>query len=191
ESQSSEALGLTIEYTDGKWKYPRRETMWFQGANGLTTRMATKRDGSEYPDETFGMKQVRGICAVTGVVFEDLETTEGQVEFKSGIQNVKVFADLAGKTLTIGTQATMQDKYGEETTEQTVGNVIWVGRSEDDKEGVVFPWGRQADVAKFLAIIAKEPIKDARELSKPAAAAATTAGSAAAGAAFGAFGGTA
>jgi len=184
ESASSEAVGLTIEYTDGKSKYPKRETMWFQGANGLTTRMAKKRDGSEYPDETFGMKQVRGLCAVVGVNFEAMETEPGKIEGKDGLRDVMVFPDLTGKTLVVGIQDTLEDKYSEETESRNVANIIWVGRSETDTEGVVFPWGRTQDVSKFLGVIAKEPTKDIRELSKPGA----SSGKEEAAAAFGGFG---
>ena len=184
ESSSSDAVGLTVEYTNGKWKYPKRETMWFQGANGSTTRMAKKRDGSEYPDETFGMKQVRGLCAVTGVEFEAMETEAGKIEVKDGLRDVMVFPDLAGKTVCFGIQETLEDKYGEETTSRSVPNIIWVGRNETDDKGVVFPWGRQSGVDKFQAVIDKDPIKDIRELSKPGA----SSGKDEAAEAFGGFG---
>jgi len=187
ESQSSDAMGLTIQYSDGVSKYPSRETMWFQGANGSTTRMAKRRDGTEYPDETFGMKQVRALCAVTGLDFESLETEDGQVEFQDGIRTVKVFPDFTGKTLTVGIQAVIEDKFGEETTSRTVGNIIWVGRNKDDKEGFSFPWGRTQGVDRFLDAIDKEPVKDEREMSKPGATA-TSRGSDEAAAAFGGFG---
>ena len=120
ESSSSEAMGLTIEYTDGKWKFPKRETMWFRGANGLETRMAKRRDGSEHPDETFGKKQVRALADVCGLKIEELETEEGQIEGKDGVRTVMVFPDFAGKTFTGGLQEVLEDKYGEETTSRSV-----------------------------------------------------------------------
>jgi len=188
ESASSEAVGLTIQYQAEDWKYPKYETMWFQGANGSTTRMAKKRDGTEYPDETFGMKQVRGLCSVTGVEFEAMETSDGTIETKDGNKEVKMFSDLNGKTFAVGIQDTLEDKYGDETTSRNTPNIIWVGRNATDEEGVVFPWGRKQGYDKFQAIIDKEPTKDAREASKPGVAAASAAGSEEAAAAFGGFG---
>jgi len=171
ESSTSEAVGLTIEYTDGNWKFPKRETMWFQGANGSTTRMAKRRDGTEYPDETFGMKQVRGLCYATGVKFETLETSDGIIETKDGNKNVKVFADLAGKTFSAGLQEVLEDKYGEETESRSVTNIVWVGVDKSDETGVVFPWGRKQSATKAQAALDKEPVKDNRELSLPGAVA--------------------
>lgn len=170
ESTSSSAAGMTIEYTDGKWKFPRRETMWFQGKDGTTTRMAKKSDGSEYPDETFGMKQVRALAAVTGLSINSLETSDGVIETKDGNKNVKVFADFAGKTFTIGLQAAIEDKYGEESESRNVMDVIWVGRSDTDAEGFVFPWGRKTPSSKFQSVIDAEPTVDRREQSKPGSA---------------------
>ncbi len=184
ESETSEAAGLTIEYTTAEWKYPKRETLWFQGRDGGTTRMAKKRDGSEYPDETFGMKQVRGLCKAVDVEFEKIETSDGVIEVKDGNKNVKVFGDFTGKTLVVGLQETLEDKYSDPTEETTKSSIIWVGKSDTDTEGVQFPWGRTQSYDKFQKAIDKEPVKDDRELSKPGTVSETGADDAAA-----AFGG--
>ena len=168
ESSTSDAAGMTIEYTDGKWKFPKRETMWFQGKDGTTTRMNKKSDGTEYPDETFGMKQVRALCAVTGLTIGSVETSDGVIEVKDGTKDVKIFADFAGKTFTIGLQAAMEDKYGDETESRNVMDVIWVGRNDTDAEGFVFPWGRKTPASKFQSVIDAEPTVDRREQSRGA-----------------------
>ena len=169
ESSTSEAVAMTIEYTAEGWKYPKRESMWFRGANGAETRMAKKRDGTEYPDETFGHKQIKGLCEVLGLDRTKLETTEGVIKTKDGQKTVQVFAGLTGKVLTVGLQETLEDKYGDESESRSVSNMIWVGRDDKDEAGVVFPWGRTQSAAKAQEALDKTPIKDERELSKPGA----------------------
>ena len=150
--------------------------------------MAKKRDGSEYPDETFGHKQIKGLCDVLGLDREKLETEEGLIEGKDGKRSVMVFPALTGKTLTIGLQEVLEDKYGDETESRSVSNIVWVGEDELDEDGVVFPWGRKQSATKCLDALAKEPIKDVRELSLPGATAKTEASASEATAAFSAFG---
>jgi len=169
ESSTSEAVAMTIEYSAEGWKFPKRESMWFRGANGSETRMAKKRDGTEYPDETFGHKQIAGLCDVLGIDRTKLETSEGIIETKDGNKTVQAFAELAGKTLVVGLQETLEDKYGDESESRSVSPIVWVGRSDTDEEGTVFPWGRKQSAEKCLAALAKNPIVDNRELSKPGA----------------------
>lgn len=187
ESSTSEATAITVLYIAEGWKFPQRFSMWFQGQDGSTTRTAKRRDGTEYPDETFGMKQVRALGAVCGVDIENMEPVDGQIDSKDGAKDVKVFAEFTDKIIYVGIQDVLEDKYGEETESRNVADVIWIGRSETDTEGFVFPWGRKQDVSKFQAVIDKEPTKDKRELSKPGAVD-TEAAKEEAAAAFGGFG---
>lgn len=188
ESDSSEAKGLTIMYNDGKSKYDTYETFWFQGADGKTTRMAKKSDGTEYPDLTFGMKQVRALCDVLGLDPDKLSPQPGKIETKDGTKEVMVFPEFTGEVFTAGIQATMEDKYGNESEFRTVPKLIWIGRSQTDEDGYQFPWSRKKPYKWFLDVIAKEPVKDDRKQSKPGATPATSTQGSEAAAAFGAFG---
>lgn len=188
ESSTSSATAMTVEYIAEGWKFPQRFSMWFQGADGATTRMAKRRDGTLYPDETFGMKQVRGLARVCGVDVEKMETTPGHIDSKDGAKAVDVFADFTDKIIYVGIQDTAEDRFGEETESRNVSNVLWIGASEADAEGVQFPWGRTQDAVKFLDVIAKEPTKDNRNLSKPGADSPLAQSKEAAVAAFGGFG---